>query len=288
MCSSDLKDVVQTFAYTERLKNIKAAYEVVRNQPKFYSGEANDYMRKLADSIVSLEESASRLGDHMLETMVSEGNVPVRDANGNLQYSDAVSSWKIKFIRASKALQDAQNEYNRAMRAFLEGEAEGKGEIRTGMRESERSDIRDFMDGIRRSFGVAKPAEVVEEDTTTLPKLKPIPESILAIDKEAKAILAENASLAKGLAELVEMLIPTEARKAKSAAEQLALDKQQRVPQSEEKGHAKRTHEIYPNAMAIADMYGRGDIRTLLDEAAKLVQEASRLDRKSTRLNSSH
>ena len=273
------KDVVQTFAYTERLKNIKAAYEVVRNQPKFYSGEANDYMRKLADSIVSLEESASRLGDHMLETMVSEGNVPARDANGNLQYSDAVSSWKIKFTRASKALQDARNEYNRAMRAFLEGEAEGKGEIRTGMRESERSDIRDFMDGIRRSFGVAKPAEVVEEDTTTLPKLKPIPESILAIDKEAKAILAENASLAKGLAELVEMLIPTEARQAKAAAETLARDKRQRVPQSDEKGlkHAKRTQEIYPNAMAIADMYGRGDVRALLDEANRLDQEASRL-----------
>ena len=60
--------------------------------------------QKLADSIVSLEESASRLGDHMLETMVSEGNVPVRDAKQDTTASNGASCLSNKLMSASESI----------------------------------------------------------------------------------------------------------------------------------------------------------------------------------------
>ena len=165
--------------------------------------------------------------------------------------------------KLNEAHRSAIKAYEAAREEFTKGEMLGKGEIRTGMRESEREDIRDAVNTLKRQFGLAevKVAKAVEEEVVAkLPETK-MPEHIEALQSQANKLMQEVKSLAKGVQEAMGLLVPVETR-----ATQAMLDK---FKQDE------------ASVLDVATALRKGELIAKLDEAANL-------DRQGTSLMSQH
>lgn len=176
---------------------------------------------------------------------------------------DTIEYYKPKVQRFEKAYKEAVKEYEKAREEFTKGEMRGKGEIRTGMRDEERVDIRKDMASIKFAFGFRSPElnkkpEVAEETAVAMPQQE-MPDSITELQNQAKNIMLQAQGIAKGIREAINMLLPTEARKAKATLDKFNKDK--------------------TAVIDIATALQQGDIIKDFDEAVVLDKQAANFQR---------
>jgi hypothetical protein len=179
-------------------------------------GEGTAQLNILKKAVSVLEDKYNDFTDKLNEANVK--NDP-----------DTIEYYKPKVQRFEKAYKAAVKEYEKAREEFTKGEMRGKGEIRTGMREEERVDIRKDMDLLKYTFGFRSPElnkkpEIEEETAVAMPQQE-MPDSITELQNQAKNIMLQAQGIAKGIREAINMLLPSEARKAKATLDKFNKDK---------------------------------------------------------------
>jgi len=176
---------------------------------------------------------------------------------------DTIAFYKPKVKRFESAYKDAVKEYEKAREEFTKGEMRGKGEIRTGMRDEERNDIRKDMQAFKFAFGFRSPElnkkpEVAEEVVEKMPQQE-LPDSITELQNQARNVMAQAQGIAKGIREAVNMLLPSDARHAKATLDKFNKDK--------------------TSVIDIARELQQGDILTDFEEAVILDKQAANFQR---------
>jgi len=176
---------------------------------------------------------------------------------------DTIAFYKPKVKRFESAYKDAVKEYEKAREEFTKGEMRGKGEIRTGMRDEERSDIRKDMQAFKFAFGFRSPElnkkpEVAEEVVGKMPQQE-LPDAITELQNQARNVMAQAQGIAKGIREAINLLIPSDARHAKATLDKFNKDK--------------------TSVIDIARELQQGDILTDFEEAVTLDKQAANFQR---------
>jgi hypothetical protein len=164
-------------------------------------GEANKQIEKLRFNLDTALDNQSEITDNYLEA--TEPSI--------------IETYKKQKDRADKEVIAARNAYEKAKAEFVTGEKEGKGEIRTGMREEERIDIKDFISNLKQKYGAERARFIEPREVTSekMPEIEGEPKELKALREEAFSILEENKGLLRGLAEVLEIFTPAEVRKSK-------------------------------------------------------------------------
>lgn len=213
-------------------------------------GEGTAQLNVLKNAVSVLEDRYNAFADKLNEANVN--NDP-----------DTIGYYKPKVERFKKAYNEAVKEYEKAREEFTKGEMRGKGEIRTGMREEERDDIRKDMRSLKFAFGfrdatLNKKPEVAEEVVAAMPQQE-MPDSITELQNQAKNIMLQAQGIAKGIREAINMLLPNEAKKAKGLLDKFNKDK--------------------TSVIDIATELQQGDIIKDFDEAVVLDKQAANFQR---------
>ena len=164
-------------------------------------GEANKQIEKLRFNLDTALDQQSEITDNYLEA--TEPSI--------------IETYKKQKDRADKEVVTARTAYEKAKAEFVTGEIKGKGEIRTGMREQERIDIKDFISNLKQKYGAERARFIEPREVTAekMPEIEGEPKELKALREEAFSILEENKGLLRGLAEMLEIFTPAEVRKSK-------------------------------------------------------------------------
>lgn len=193
----DFADKTAQEQYLDALKKSNITEEnIVENY-----GEANKQIEKLRFNLDTALDQQSEITDNYLEA--TEPSI--------------IETYKKQKDRADKEVIAARAAYEKAKAEFVTGEKEGKGEIRTGMREQERIDIKDFISNLKQKYGSERARFIEPREVTAekMPEIEGEPKELKALREEAFSILEENKGLLRGLAEMLEIFTPAEVRKSK-------------------------------------------------------------------------
>jgi hypothetical protein len=162
-----------------------------------------------------------------LDTLIDKKN-DLEDKLKGATDRDLVSTYKKQIDRLTKSIKEADKAYDDARAEFVRGEKEGKGEIRTGMREQERIDIRDTLDKLKQSFGSERAvfAEAPEITAESMPEIDGEPKELSKLRNTANAFLESTNGILRGLSEALRIFTPVDVRKAKDLLGDLNTPKQ--------------------------------------------------------------
>jgi hypothetical protein len=175
-------------------------------------GEANKQIEQLRNSLDTLIDKKNDLEDKL------------KDATDR----ELVDTYKKQIDRLAKSIKEADKAYDDAKAEFVRGEKEGKGEIRTGMREQERIDIRDTLDKLKQSFGSerAKNIEPREITAESMPEIDGEPKELSKLRNTANAFLESTNGILRGLSEALRIFTPVAVRKSKAILDDFNKQKQ--------------------------------------------------------------
>lgn len=175
-------------------------------------GEANKQIEQLRNSLDTLIDKKNDLEDKLKGA-----------TDRNL-----VNTYKKQIDRLVGSIKEANKAYDDAKAEFVRGEKEGKGEIRTGMREQERIDIRDTLDKLKQSFGSERAVLVEAPEITaeSMPEIDGEPKELSKLRNTANAFLESTNGILRGLGEALRIFTPVNVRKAKDLLGDLNTPKQ--------------------------------------------------------------
>jgi hypothetical protein len=175
-------------------------------------GEANKQIEQLRNSLDTLIDKKNDLDDKM------------KDATDR----GIISTYKKQIDRLVASIKEAKKEYEDAKAEFVRGEKEGKGEIRTGMREQERIDIRDTLDKLKQSFGSERAVLVEAPEITaeSMPEIDGEPKELSKLRNTANAFLESTNGILRGLGEALRIFTPVDVRKSKAILDDFNTKKQ--------------------------------------------------------------
>lgn len=175
-------------------------------------GEANKQIEQLRNS---------------LDTLIDKKN-DLEDKLKGATDRDLVSTYKKQIDRLVGSIKEANKAYDDAKAEFVRGEKEGKGEIRTGMREQERIDIRDTLDKLKQSFGSERAVLVEAPEITaeSMPEIDGEPKELSKLRNTANAFLESTNGILRGLGEALRIFTPVDVRKSKAILDDFNKQKQ--------------------------------------------------------------
>jgi hypothetical protein len=175
-------------------------------------GEANKQIEQLRNSLDTLIDKKNDLEDKL------------KDATDR----DLVATYKKQIDRLAGSIKEANKAYDDAKAEFVRGEKEGKGEIRTGMREQERIDIRDTLDKLKQSFGSERAVLVEAPEITaeSMPEIDGEPKELSKLRNTANAFLESTNGILRGLGEALRIFTPVDVRKSKAILDDFNTQKQ--------------------------------------------------------------
>jgi plasmid stabilization system protein ParE len=162
-----------------------------------------------------------------LDTLIDKKN-DLEDSIRTASDRSVISTYKKQIDRLAASIKEAQKDYEAAKADFVRGEKEGKGEIRTGMREEERVDIKDAIAKLKQSFGSER-AQKVEAPEITAEKMADIdgePKELSKLRNTANAFLESTRGILRGLGEALNIFTPVEVRKSKAVLDDFNKQKQ--------------------------------------------------------------
>jgi len=162
-----------------------------------------------------------------LDTLIDKKN-DLEDKISTASDRSVISTYKKQIDRLTASIKEATKEYDAAKAEFVRGEKEGKGEIRTGMREQERIDIKDTLEKLKQSFGSER-AEFVEAPEITadsMPDIDGEPKELSKLRKIANDFLESTNGILRGLGEALNIFTPVEVRKSKDVLDNFNKQKQ--------------------------------------------------------------
>jgi hypothetical protein len=175
-------------------------------------GEANKQIEQLRNSLDTLIDKKNDLDDK------------IKDATDR----GIIATYKKQIDRLAASIKEARKEYDGAKAEFVKGEKEGKGEIRTGMREQERIDIRDTLDKLKQSFGSERAVLVEAPEITaeSMPEIDGEPKELSKLRNTANAFLESTNGILRGLGEALRIFTPVDVRKSKAILDDFNTKKQ--------------------------------------------------------------
>lgn len=162
-----------------------------------------------------------------LDTLIDKKN-DLEDKISTANDRSVISTYKKQIDRLAASIKEANKAYDAAKAEFVKGEKEGKGEIRTGMREQERIDIRDTLDKLKQSFGSerAQFVEAPEITAESMPEIDGEPKELSKLRNIANEFLESTRGILRGLGEALNILTPVEVRKSKAILDDFNKQKQ--------------------------------------------------------------
>jgi len=162
-----------------------------------------------------------------LDTLIDKKN-DLEDKISTASDRSVISTYKKQIDRLTASIKEANKAYDAAKAEFVKGEKEGKGEIRTGMREQERIDIRDTLDKLKQSFGSerAQFVEAPEITAESMPEIDGEPKELSKLRNIANEFLESTRGILRGLGEALNILTPVEVRKSKAVLDDFNKQKQ--------------------------------------------------------------
>jgi len=162
-----------------------------------------------------------------LDTLIDKKN-DLEDKINTASDRSVISTYKKQIDRLTTSIKEANKEYDAAKAEFVRGEKEGKGEIRTGMREQERIDIRDTLDKLKQSFGSERAplVEAPEITAESMPEIDGEPKELSKLRNIANDFLESTRGILRGLGEALRIFTPVEVRKSKAILDDFNKQKQ--------------------------------------------------------------
>jgi hypothetical protein len=194
-------------------KEIKSTKAKIARLAKIESGDATEVenLKKLESELEKYQTQSKKLTTEYTE-------------KASQFVKDVIEQDKIVKGLTQK-LREAQAEYRKERGQFNKGEREGKGAIRTGMRDSERGQIRDTLDDVKALFsGLKKPAEYVEPEAKTAtkgPEEEKLPKELQDVKEELRALLENIKNREQTLTDLTTSWMSPEQRLAGAAQFQI-------------------------------------------------------------------
>jgi hypothetical protein len=175
-------------------------------------GEANKQIERIRNNLDTLIDKKNDLEDKLKSATDRE----------------LVDTYKKQIDRLAKSIKEADKAYDDAKAEFVRGEKEGKGEIRTGMREQERIDIRDTLDKLKQSFGSDRAVLVEAPEITaeSMPDIDGEPKELSKLRNTANAFLESTNGILRGLGEALRIFTPVDVRKSKAILDDFNTQKQ--------------------------------------------------------------
>ena len=175
-------------------------------------GEANKQIESIRNNLDTLIDKKNDLEDK------------IRTASDR----SVISTYKKQIDRLAASIKEANKEYEAAKADFVRGEKEGKGEIRTGMREQERIDIKGALEKLKQSFGSERAvfAEAPEITADSMPDIDGEPKEVSKLRKTANDFLESTNGILRGLGEALSIFTPVEVRKSKAVLDDFNKKKQ--------------------------------------------------------------
>jgi len=175
-------------------------------------GEANKQIEQIRNNIDTLVDKKNDLEDKI--SIASDRSV--------------ISTYKKQIDRLAASIKEAQKDYDNAKADFVRGEKEGKGEIRTGMREQERIDIKDALEKLKQAFGSERAVftEAPEITADSMPDIDGEPKELSKLRKIANDFLESTNGIMRGLGEALNIFTPVEVRKSKAILDDFNKQKQ--------------------------------------------------------------
>jgi hypothetical protein len=175
-------------------------------------GEANKQIEQIRNNIDTLVDKKNDLEDKI--STASDRSV--------------ISTYKKQIDRLAASIKEANKEYEAAKAEFVKGEKEGKGEIRTGMREQERIDIKGALEKLKQSFGSERAVftEAPEITADSMPDIDGEPKEVSKLRKTANDFLESTNGIMRGLGEALNIFTPVEVRKSKAILDDFNKQKQ--------------------------------------------------------------
>jgi len=162
-----------------------------------------------------------------LDTLIDKKN-DLEDKINTASDRTVISTYKKQIDRLTASIKEANKAYAAAKAEFVKGEKEGKGEIRTGMRETERVDIREAISKLKQSFGSERAKHIEEREITAdaMPKIESEPKEVAKLRDTANSFLESTRGILRGLGEALRILTPVEVRKSKAILDDFNKKKQ--------------------------------------------------------------
>lgn len=162
-----------------------------------------------------------------LDTLIDKKN-DLEDKINQASDRSVIETYKKQIDRLSASIKEAQKSYDDAKAEFVRGEKEGKGEIRTGMREQERVDIKDALDKLKQSFGSERApfVEAPEITAESMPEIDGEPKELSKLRNTANEFLESTRGILRGLGEALNIFTPVEVRKSKAILDDFNSQKQ--------------------------------------------------------------
>lgn len=188
-----------------------------------------------------------------LDTLIDKKN-DLEDKINTASDRAVISTYKKQIDRLTASIKEANKEYDAAKSEFVRGEKEGKGEIRTGMREQERIDIRDTLDKLKQSFGSERAplVEAPEITAESMPEIDGEPKEVSKLRATANEFLESTRGILRGLGEALRIFTPVEVRKSKAILDDFNKQKQTALDFMRDIGAGKEKTDSFFNKVIAA------------------------------------